>query len=462
MTLASIHSQHEAVALAFLDSLDISAMKLGLSRIRAVLETRGNPQNKLPMVHIAGTNGKGSTTAMLSSILQSAGLKTGRFISPHLVSVRERIVINGRAISPEDFASTVCSLKAHLEALQWPHEEWPTYFEALNIIAYQYFVAEDVQMSVFETGLGGRLDSTNVVARPDLTVITSIGLDHTQHLGDTLAKIAEEKAGILKPGVPLVLGAKLPSEARRVILDRAEALAVPVIEVDANRFRIDKNRSSTEEGLILEETATGEHYRLPLAAPYQRDNAALALACVTQLQQQGMAISQCALKEGFAQTYWPARFQSIAEESLIVDGSHNADGFASLAEALQLYYSGRPLIWLLSLRNNRSPEALVDLLSHFPEPQGLIITMGQPTQLYHPPKELANILTQALKARFTAHANAARPFCQAIEDPIAALTALRAIKTELDQPVLSVITGSLYTAGAILEVLGLDEISKQN
>jgi dihydrofolate synthase/folylpolyglutamate synthase len=182
----------------FLERLDISTSKLGLERMRQVLATLKDPQDAIPMIHVAGTNGKGSVTAMLSAILKAAGHRVGRFTSPHLFDVRERIVFNEIPISVEDFETHVQSLKAHLESLDWLPEQWPTYFEFLNILAYRYFLDQKATVTVFETGLGGRLDSTNVVSQPCLTVITSISMDHMQYLGDTLAQIAAEKAGILK------------------------------------------------------------------------------------------------------------------------------------------------------------------------------------------------------------------------------------------------------------------------
>ena len=250
-------------AIRFLDSLDVSAMKLGLSRIQKLLDTLGSPQDALPMVHIAGTNGKGSVTAMLSSILKSAGYTVGTFTSPHLVHVRERIAINGNPILQDDFQFEVSTLKNHLEALAWEREDWPTYFEYLNVVAYQYFKRKDVDITVFETGLGGRLDSTNVVKHPNLTVITTIGMDHMQHLGDTLGKIAAEKAGIIKPGVPLVLGDTLPQEASTVILERAKMQEVPVFESSAECLQVDPS-ASLDTGLCILNTETGNHYRLSL------------------------------------------------------------------------------------------------------------------------------------------------------------------------------------------------------
>jgi dihydrofolate synthase/folylpolyglutamate synthase len=440
----------EAAALSFLDSLDFSTMKLGLGRMQAVLETLGNPQEALEIVHIAGTNGKGSTTAMLSSVLQTAGLQTGRFISPHLVSVRERIAINGKPISPEAFANAVFGLRDHLESRGWPREDWPTYFEYLNILAYQYFVEEGVEISVFETGLGGRLDSTNIIKQPRLTVITSIGLDHTMHLGNTLAEIAFEKAGILKAGVPVVLGVNLPNEARRVIHERADSLSAPITEVDVEDLCIEEAFSNAEQGLLLRQVSTGDSYRLSLSPPYQRDNAAVVFACIEELKKQGFVISQAAVGEGLAKTYWPARFQVIKEQKLLLDGSHNVDGFESLANALQLYYAEKPFIWLLSLRNNRPIEALVQLLCQFPKPVAIILTTGQPSAIYHSPETLL----QALKGKLGNDQK-----LEVIANPVDGLKRIETLRAELSLNALGIITGSLYTAGAILEALKLDEAS---
>jgi dihydrofolate synthase / folylpolyglutamate synthase len=433
-------------ALAFLSGLDISAMKLGLERIQAVLATLGNPQETLPMAHIAGTNGKGSVTAMLASIMHSAGYRTGRFISPHLVDVRERIALDGKTISPGDFETEIVAFRQHLETLGLDRDDWPTYFECINILAYCYFQRQKVDFTVFETGLGGRLDSTNVVSQPNLTVITNIGLDHTRHLGDTLAKIAAEKAGIIKSGVPVVLGPNMAPEARAVILAKAEAMDAPVFEAGVDHLVVDTANSSPSTGLLIRDIKTDTVYCLPLAAPYQRENLATVLAAVSCLKAQGFMISEMALQNGLKQTCWPARFQYCAANRMLIDGSHNADGFASLQEGLSLYFNARRFIWLISLRNNRPLDSLVNLLAQFPSPLAVIATKAEPDHLYYSPQTLAKAVQEKGSSQ------SFPVFCA--ETPCEALVQLQTtLQTHSAQNPLGVVTGSLYTAGGLLASL---------
>lgn len=430
-------------ALSFLDGLDVSSMKLGLERVRRVLATLGNPQDRLPMVHIAGTNGKGSVTAMLGSILKEAGYKTGTFTSPHLIHVRERISINGNPILPDDFLLETEALKSHLERLSWPRDEWPTYFEFLNVMAYRYFQRQDVDVAVFETGLGGRLDSTNVVKHPNLTVITSIGMDHMQHLGNTIELIAAEKAGILKNGTPLVLGA-VPAGAEQVIRDRAAGLEVPVFPVQPEDYRVSE-ATSLSEGLAVEKRSTGQTFRLALLGPYQKDNLAVVLACVDQLRGQGFVISEEALQKGLMHARWPVRFQYFAAENILLDGSHNADGFSSLSDGLDLYFSNRPKAWLVSLRNNREPQALLDVIRQAGAPIAVIVTQAEPNRLYHAPETLAEMIRTAFAGSFNV---------QVAATPTEGLHLLREeLRSHAASSPLGVVTGSLYTAGECLAVL---------
>jgi dihydrofolate synthase/folylpolyglutamate synthase len=437
--------QSYADACQFIDALNISSMKLDLSRMQRIMETFGNPQDQLPMVHIAGTNGKGSVTAMLSAILKAAGYSVGSFTSPHLIHVRERIALNGNPILPDDFQYEVASLKTHLERLQWPQAEWPTYFEALNIMAYRYFRRKNVDITVFETGLGGRLDSTNIVKQPNLTVITTIGMDHMAQLGNTLASIAAEKAGIIKHGVPLVIGPTLSPEALQVIEQRANAHEAPIFRSQTAQLQVSPALSSPGQGLYIENTETGQTYQLSLLAPYQRDNLATVLTSIDCLRQQGFHISEKAVQKGLSQTHWPVRFQYVEDQSLILDGSHNEQGFASLVESLLLYFPDRPMIWVLSLRGNREPEKLIDVIRQFPKTIGAIFTQSQPHDLYHRPEALANQLQATLPTPIHSVVTA---------NPAEAWAALQALRdTHRDVNPLVVATGSLYTAGAILEQL---------
>jgi dihydrofolate synthase/folylpolyglutamate synthase len=430
--------------LCFLDGLDVSAMKLGLERVKKLLETLGNPQDSLPTVHIAGTNGKGSVTAMLASILKFAGYSVGTFTSPHLIHVRERIAINGNPILPDDFVFEANALKAHLEALDWPREDWPTYFEFLNVMAYQYFKRKGLDVIVVETGLGGRLDSTNVVKHPSLTVITSIGMDHMAHLGDTLGKIAAEKAGIIKHGAPLVLGCNLPEEAQTVILSRVAEVNTPVMEASADGLRVEPS-SQAGKGLMIYNEATRQTYCLALLGPYQKNNLATVLACVHQLRLQGYEVNETAVQDGLAHTYWPVRFQYFERHRLVLDGSHNPDGFASLEESLLLYFSETPKVWLISLRNNRETSALVALMQRVGCPLGVIVTQAKPERLYHAPETLADEVQAAFGPDI--------PIIIA-PTPTDALAELPQLQGQFtaDNP-LGLITGSLYTAGEILHAL---------
>lgn len=415
-------------------------MKLGLDRVRRLLGTLDNPQDSLPMVHIAGTNGKGSVTAMLTSILKAAGLKVGSFTSPHLIQVRERIGINGNPILPDDFQYEVQSLKHHLETLGWEREDWPTYFEFLNVLAYQFFKQKRVDITVFETGLGGRLDSTNVVRQPNLTVITTIGKDHTQHLGDTLAAIAGEKAGIIKSGVPLIVGANLADEARQVIFEKARQHEAPVFLANPERLRTSEQSNPTE-GLLVEDADNGTVYRLSLLGPYQKDNLAIVLECVNQLRLQGFSIPPEAIFEGLRRAYWPVRFQYFPDQHLVLDGSHNEDGFRTLVDTVRLYFPTEPKLWLISLRNNRHPQALLDVIQAFGPPLGIVVTQASPDHLYHSPEVLAG----TLKASF--------PDCPIETAPTPASAYERLIRLRESLPgarPLCLVTGSLYTAGEIL------------
>lgn len=441
-TLSSppIHS-YEA-ALRFIDGLDMHSIRLGLGRIRSVLETLGNPQDQLPMVHIAGTNGKGSVTAMLSAILKASGYSTGTFTSPHLVHIRERIAISGNPILPDDFQYEVDALKTHLEEQAFKKEDWPSFFEFLNVMAYRYFLRKNVQVSIFETGLGGRLDSTNVVKHPHLTVITSIGLDHMNRLGGTLSEIAAEKAGILKAGSPLVLGPNLPKEALSVIQAKADALGVPVTYAEAASLDVLPDSNPTE-GLHIRHKGTGSDYRLSLLGPYQKDNLATVLACVQQLRQQGFAVEESHVREGLRQTQWPVRFQYFEKQAMVLDGSHNADGFESLSESLNLYFPNRPLCWLLSLRRDRSPKLLFQLIQKFPQSMSVIFTCAEPADKYHAPSELTTRLQSGIQASVSIAASPQEAFRQ-----LQTLLARHAGHNPI-----GVATGSLYTAGALLAMM---------
>lgn len=298
---------------------------LGLERIAKLLANLGNPHEQVPIIHVAGTNGKGSVCAYLSSMLTEAGYRTGRYTSPHLVDWTERICLNEQPISSEQ----LCQVLLQVQAAIRPDEEPPTQFEVITAAAWLYFAQQKVDVAVVEVGLGGRLDATNVCSKPLVTIITSISREHWQVLGPTVADIAREKAGILKPGCPAVVGA-LPSEAEQVVLTRALELQCPLITPQPARQIDPKWAEYQTIHHTLREAADRAStkfikYPLPLQGQFQLTNSALALAAIEILQTQGWQISEEAIITGMANTKWLGRIQwtSWKNHKLLVDGAHN-------------------------------------------------------------------------------------------------------------------------------------------
>ena len=274
-------------------------IKLGLDNIWRLLAALGEPQNELRFIHVAGTNGKGSVCAMIDSVCRSAGMKTGLFTSPHLVRFNERIQINGLPIDDTDVVAGIHRIRELID-----EEHHPTFFEITTALAFHYFRVEGVDLVVLETGLGGRLDATNVV-RPLVSVVTAIDMDHQKWLGDTLTGIAAEKAGIIKPNVPIVSApqfAEVQSVLQKVASERSAPISLVGIPV---------------EGLFI-----------GLAGAHQRTNAALALLAIGKA---GIHVSPQAIKEGLANVHWPGRFQRI-NDRIVLDGAHNPAAIKCVVE----------------------------------------------------------------------------------------------------------------------------------
>ncbi|MEL6380910.1 MAG: folylpolyglutamate synthase/dihydrofolate synthase family protein [Cyanobacteria bacterium J06626_18] len=302
---------------------------LGLERIQKLLDTLGNPHDKVPIIHVAGTNGKGSVCAYLSSVLTQAGYRVGRYTSPHLVSWCERIGINNTPITPADLLRTIEQVETAI-AQGWPHianvhedeSDIPTQFEVFTAAAWIYFAQQSVDIAVIEVGLGGRLDATNIVAQPLVTAITSLSREHWQRLGPTLADIAREKAGILKANRPAVVG-PLPPEAEQVVLSRAASLDCPVIRP--------LPAQPNEEGYaVYTSDRTQFRYALPFPGAHQLTNSAIAIAALQCLRDQGWSITDAAIQEGIAMAQWPGRLQWLTWRSpnnqpspWLIDGAHN-------------------------------------------------------------------------------------------------------------------------------------------
>ncbi|MEH1921491.1 bifunctional folylpolyglutamate synthase/dihydrofolate synthase [Nostoc sp.] len=331
---------------------------LGLDRIVNLLANLGNPHHQVPVIHVAGTNGKGSVCAYLSSVLTEAGYRTGRYTSPHLVDWTERICLNEQPISSEELSQ----LLEKVQTVIRPDEESATQFEIITAAAWLYFAQQQVDVAVVEVGLGGRLDATNVCLEPLVTIITSISREHWQQLGPTIADIAREKAGILKPGCPVVVG-PLPPEADKVVRSRALELECPLFapqpahEIATGwaeyRYEAEGQRGRGAEGEIKESAHHSIKYPLPLAGQIQLTNSALALAALEILQQQGWQISEEAIINGMAKTKWPGRMQwtTWKNHKLLVDGAHNT----AAAQVLRQYIDSldavthKPVNWIIGM-----------------------------------------------------------------------------------------------------------------
>ena len=322
---------------AYIASLNIDSMRLGLKAIKDLLLRLGNPQNSYKTILIAGTNGKGSTAAMIASVLQCAGYKTGLYTSPHLVHVRERIAVNKKEISANDFSRVIAAVKNRINGPA-------TYFEVLTAAAFVYFQRREIDIAVLEVGLGGRLDATNV-CRPLVSVITNIGFDHKAYLGNSLTAIAGEKAGIIKQRGVCVTAVK----QKKVI----EVLEKICLRNKASLYRLGKDIRirQRKEGLV---TYTGlyntfDNLIVPLRGSHQLDNAAMALAALEIAGLKGFPADAAAIADGLRNTKWPARLEIIHRHPLfVVDGAHNPAGISVLCRSLKRDFSYGRLILIFS------------------------------------------------------------------------------------------------------------------
>ncbi len=310
-------------------------INLGLARITSLLEYLGNPHAQLPVIHVGGTNGKGSTSAMIASVLREAGYRVGVFSSPHLISYTERFTINGEAILENDFAATLTEIIPAFQDVFASTGENPTEFEVLTAMAFLYFRRENVDILVLEVGLGGDIDSTNVIAKPLVAIITNVSIEHTQYLGDTIAEIAAKKSGIIKDGCP-VITASTDKIALEVIRQAAYAKAAPFYHVqeEISWEFIEENACGQFFRARLSGEDSGElgKIRLALRGEHQLVNAATAILALKLLSTVGWNISSNMIKKGLAAVKWPGRLEILQANPLIVaDGAHNPAGVEALA-----------------------------------------------------------------------------------------------------------------------------------
>jgi dihydrofolate synthase/folylpolyglutamate synthase len=327
--------------------------KFDLNRMVDFLALIGNPHQAYPVIHVAGTKGKGSTAAMIASALQAGGRKTGFYTSPHLQEYTERIQVNGTPVLPEVLADLVDEVKPFVARV-----ERLTTFEITTALALLYFARQAADVAVVEVGLGGRLDATNVV-HPLLSVITSLSMDHMNVLGDTLEKIAFEKAGIIKPGRPVVL-AQQRDDARQVVRQVAQERGCSVIEVGRDvHFRPLSHDLNGQAFLIWQGESDPVTLTIPLLGLHQVENAAAAWAALQTARAEGLHMDDEAIRLGFAQVEWPGRFELLRREPpLIVDSAHNRDSAQRLAQALDDYLPGRPVVLLFGVSEDKDVDGM--------------------------------------------------------------------------------------------------------
>ena len=405
-------------ALSYLFSLEQFGIKFGLDNIRALLARLGNPQNAFTSIHIAGTNGKGSVTAMIDTVLRRAGHTSARFTSPHLVDLSERFVVNGAPADAAEMRRAAGEIRRTIEdaIADGTIAAKPTFFEATTAMAFDMFRRAGVEFGVIEVGLGGRLDSTNVVA-PTVTAITSIDFDHQQYLGDTLAAIAAEKAGIIKPGVPVVVGA-LARDASDVIERIARERGAAVIRADE----------------------TGRDYgsiRLGLRGEHQKANARVAIGVLEALERTGVTIGSDAIVDGLAEVRWPGRLehrQLSGGREIVLDAAHNPAGARALASYLRTLGGPKPTLVFAAMKDKDLDGMLAVLLPAF----GRVVVTKPGTPRAGDPAELASRI---------------RAIAPAL--PIDVVDApADALKSALQHPELVVVAGSIFLLGDIMPGLG--------
>ena len=410
-----------AEAIQFLYSLRIFGAKFGLENTFRLAELSGNPQHQLRFIHVAGTNGKGSTCAMLESVYRAGGLRVGLFTSPHLVSFRERIQINRQPISENDVVRLVQQLQPLCASFADGHQ--PTFFEAITVMALRYFAEQKCDLVIWETGLGGRLDATNIVT-PLASVITNIGIEHSEWLGDTVEKIATEKAGIIKPAVPAITSAAI-GHGLETITAIARERRSPLTTVDAEQTH----------------TAPLDSINLPLHGPHQRLNAALVVATIRTLSGQ-IPVSDSALRSGLATIDWPGRMHRIQTKSgqtVLLDGAHNPDGAEALRIALLEEFPTAKPAMIFGVFRDKDSTSMCHSLAPL---AGRILLTPVHSERSEDPSKLVDACLES-------NPRAPIEVCQSLTDALQKVT---------DAPFV-VIAGSLYLVGEAMELLHLTRAS---
>lgn len=415
-------------AISYLYGLQVHGIKFGLSSTKRLLERLGNPQDRLSIIHVAGTNGKGSVAATATAVLRELKLRAGLYTSPHLVRFNERMVVGAEEISDERVVELFREARRVVD-----DSEPPTYFEMVTAMALKYFADERVDWAVMETGMGGRLDATNVV-RPELCVITNIGLEHREYLGANLAAIAREKAGIIKAGVPVISGVKKPGPLA-VIKTRCQELNAPLHKLGVD-FRAVPRRGGT-----LDYFGSGIDFRglsLKLKGRHQRINAGIALAVLENLWLRGfISLNENAVRRGLMSVAWPGRLELVRESPrMVLDGAHNPDAIGAMKKALAAEFPHKRLITVLGVMSDKDAQGIVKRL--IPDSHSLILTRTAFDRAMNPDALMNTVKSLNGEAEVVVDIGEALKRAESLAGP--------------DDLIL--VTGSLYLIGEVKEILG--------
>ena len=425
---ANLAKMDATQCLAYLGRLgdEVLTMRLGLEPFRLLLGQLGHPHLRFPSVVVAGTNGKGSVTRFLGSIMSSCGLRTAVYTSPHVIRLEERFVVDGEPISPQEFA--VCFSRVAETIRQAGLRHHPTYFETVTATAFQYFARRRVDLAILEVGMGGRLDSTNVVD-PRLSIITPVGLDHQKQLGDTVEEIAVEKAGVLRPGTPVLLSPQR-EEVRRVLGERAAHLGAPVHDLDLPSLSPLEERRGRYSFSFR-----GANYRLAVQGKHQVENAGVAIQASEILEEQGFSRHQSGVREGVEKSSSLGVLQKIGgNPEVFLDGGHNRDAVANLASFLRAHTTP-PRSLVFGIMRDKEVENALQLLE--PRFERIYLTS------FKSPRVASS---ERLKA--------ACPRGVVEPDPVSAL------KRALGKGATTVVAGSFYLVGEILAAIEEGRISR--
>ncbi len=415
-------------ALEYIHSVNWTFCKPGLERIGELCERLGHPERKLRFVHVAGTNGKGSFCSMLESVLRASGYKTGLYTSPYIKEFNERMRVMGENIKNETLADITARVKPIADAMT----DKPTEFELITAIAFQYFYESGCEVVVLEAGMGGRLDSTNIIREPLLSVITGIALDHTDYLGDTIEKIAAEKAGIIKDSAPVLYGGE-DTSAGDVIRSVAAERGSDFYEIDYGKiYDLSSDLSGTSFSF-----ESHSNMKIKLLGLYQPKNAAVVLRAIDILRKSGLDICEDSVKEGLANAIWPARFEIISRKPLIIfDGAHNPQGISSATESIKHYFKNKKIYVLTGVLRDKDYKFIAGKLAEIAS-KAFTLTPQSPRALTA--EDYAEVLCEA-GVDAIAHAGIEEAFANAKE-------------AALNDGVPLVCLGSLYTYVDIIKLI---------